>query len=64
LDSRKDEGLMPTGLCETIEQNTGCAEHEVILKTAIMPGSKQRKIQNIPGFVRKRSVIFFLLWPT
>jgi hypothetical protein len=47
LGSLKDEGLLLTGLCEAIKQNTCCNEEETLAKAYTLLGRKQRKMQAI-----------------
>jgi len=55
----KDEGLLMTGLCETIKQSTACKEEEAMAKAYSMLGSKQRTIQVILNDAEAISKVFF-----
>lgn len=47
LGSLKDEGLLITGLCEAITNNTSYSDEEALSETYSLLGGKQRKMQEI-----------------
>lgn len=55
----KDEGLLLTGLCETIKQSTGCEEEEALAKAYTLLGRKQRKMQAILDYAEAITKTFF-----
>jgi polyhydroxyalkanoate synthesis regulator phasin len=47
LGKLKDEGLLVTGLCQAIEQTTGCSDDEALAEAYIQLGRQQRKMREI-----------------
>jgi hypothetical protein len=55
----KDEGLLLTGLCDAIKQNSSCSEEEIIEKARSLLGVKQRTMRAILDNAEEITKTFF-----